>query len=138
VILNIFSLLGKSNKINHLGLDKMFNQPITTIGCLMKGEVEVADQAGIIRLIEEAMRKKNFNRAKLASALNKSRGWASQLMKNKINISVQTLLDIARVLDIDPASLLPGSNPGSSALSLEEYIRQICVDEIKKHTHKNK
>ena len=96
----------------------------------MEGVAEVIEQRDIIRLIEAAMREKNFNKAKLASALNKSRGWASQLMKNQINISVQTLLEIAKVLSIQPSSLLPGSNPGGSALSFEEYIRQICKDEI--------
>lgn len=88
------------------------------------------EQEDIIRLIEAAMREKNFNKAKLASTLNKSRGWASQLMKNQINISVQTLLDIARVLKVDPGSLLPGSNPKPADISFEEYIRQICKDEV--------
>jgi transcriptional regulator with XRE-family HTH domain len=88
------------------------------------------DQGDIIRLIEAAMREKNFNKAKLAKALNKSRGWASQLMKNQINISVQTLLEIADVLKVNPSSLLPGSNPQPSGLSFEGYIRQICKDEI--------
>jgi transcriptional regulator with XRE-family HTH domain len=111
----------------------MLNEAITNIkGLSLEGVVKLIDQGDIIRLIEEAMREKNFNKARLAKALNKSRGWASQLMKNKINISVQTLLEIAKVLKISPSSLLPGSNPKSSELSLEEYIRQICKDEITK------
>ena len=88
------------------------------------------DKEDVIRLIEAAMRDRDFNKAKLARALNKSRGWASQLMKNQINISVQTLLEIAEVLNINASSLLPGSNPKPSGLSFEEYIRQICKDEI--------
>jgi transcriptional regulator with XRE-family HTH domain len=97
---------------------------------LLKGEVDLFEQEDVIRLIEAAMRNRDFNKAKLARALNKSRGWASQLMKNQINISVQTLLEIAKVLKVQPSSLLPGSNPKPSALSFEEYIRQICKDEL--------
>jgi transcriptional regulator with XRE-family HTH domain len=108
----------------------MFNEVIDIVKRPLEGAVKVFDQGDIIRLIEAAMREKNFNKAKLARALNKSRGWASQLMKNQINISVQTLLEIAKVLNVNPPSLLPGSNPEPPGLSFEEYIRRICKDEI--------
>ena len=111
----------------------MLNLAITSnIRLLLEGVAEVIDQKDVILLIEAAMREKNMNKAKLADALNKSRGWASQLMKNKINISVQTLLGIAMALNVSPASLLPGSNPKPSELSFEDYIREICKDEINK------
>ena len=110
----------------------MFNKAIDIVKRPLEGAVKVIDQGDIIRLIEAAMREKNFNKAKLAGALNKSRGWASQLMKNQINISVQTLLEIAKVLSVNPSSLLPGSNPQPSGLSFEDYIRRICKDEITK------
>jgi transcriptional regulator with XRE-family HTH domain len=109
----------------------MLNGTITNIRKLsLEGVARVFYQEDIIRLIEAAMQERDFNKAKLARALNKSRGWASQLMKNQINISVQTLLEIAKVLNVSPGSLLPGSNPKPSALSFEEYIRQICKDEM--------
>jgi transcriptional regulator with XRE-family HTH domain len=85
------------------------------------------DQKIVISSIENILIKKGWSKSKLARELNKSRGWASQLMKNQIKqISLQTFLDIARVLSVEPSSLLPSSNPGPSSASLEEFITRIC------------
>ena len=53
-------------------------------------------------------------------------------MNKKRGLSIPTLFDIARALEIDPASLLPKTKNPEIKLSFEEYIRNIIRDEFEK------
>ena len=94
---------------------------------------------GVIALIREEIKRRGWKRKDFANALGKSPGWASQIMsqnpKTKTNLSLRALLEIARVLDIHPASLIPydSESETSSKPRLDDYIRNIVQEEISKY-----
>lgn len=53
-------------------------------------------------------------------------------MKKERGLSVQALLEIAKALDIKPASLLPEKKESEPKMTFEEYIRHIIRDELEK------
>lgn len=76
--------------------------------------------------------KKGWKRKNLVEALGKSDAWLSKIMDKKRGLSIQTLFDIARALEIDPVSLLPEIKNPKLKISFEEYIREIVQEEIEK------
>lgn len=86
----------------------------------------------VLKNIDAILFEKGKRRAYLGKALGKSRGWISQVMSGKIMLGIDTLLDIARVLGVEPSSLIPPPREGGAAYkpSLEEYVRGIVRDEI--------
>lgn len=96
---------------------------------MMKKNTEIDD---VLRLIDIEAVKKGWSRRKLAENLNKTESWLSNIMNKKRGLSLQALLDIAKTLGINPASLLPSDENEISHLSLDEYIRKIARDEINK------
>jgi len=86
----------------------------------------------IALLIDDILLRKDWKRTYLARQLKKTDSWMSQMMSGKINLTVPNLLEIARILEVDPRSLLPSPNPDekSRAASFEEYVRGIVRDEI--------
>ena len=86
----------------------------------------------VLRLIDLEIHKRGWKRKNLVKALDKSDAWLSKIMSKKRGLSLQALLDIAKVLGINPASLLPSDENKISHLSLDEYIRKIARDEINK------
>ena len=88
----------------------------------------------VLRLIDiESVKKGLKTRRQLAKALNKTESWLSYIMNKKRKLSIQTLVDIANVLGIEPASLLPSDENKIPHKSLDEYIRKIVKDEINKN-----
>ena len=96
----------------------------------MKKEKSIIDD--VLRLIDVEIHRKGWKRKNLVKALDKSDAWLSKIMSKKRGISLQALFDIARALEIDPASLLPSDKNKISHISLDEYIRKIVKDEITK------
>lgn len=93
---------------------------------------KIPDINEVFRLIDIEISKKGWNRRKLAQALNKTESWLSNIMNEKRGLSVPILLEIAKVLGVDPASLLPGRTKSELKISFEEYLRHIIRDEFKK------
>ena len=83
----------------------------------------------ILRLIDLELHKAGWKRIDLAKSLNKTESWLSNIMNKKRGLSVPTLLDIAKALKINPASLLPGSNPIEKP-EFEDYIKSIVKDDL--------
>lgn len=81
--------------------------------------------------IREALKQKGFTQKKLAERLGVSEPTVSRVMAKKRGLSVEMLIEIAEILEIDPASLVPGINPEKRP-ALDEYIRQIVQEEIEK------
>lgn len=94
---------------------------------MMKENSNIDD---VLRLIDIEAVKKGWSRRKLAQTLNKTESWLSNIMNKKRGLSLQVLLDIAKALGINPASLLPSDENKISHISLDEYIRKIVRDEI--------
>ena len=86
----------------------------------------------VLRLIDIEIHKRGWKRKNLVKALNKSDAWLSKIMNKKRGLSLQILFDIAKILEIEPASLLPSDENKISHISLDEYIRKIVRDEINK------
>ena len=86
----------------------------------------------VLRLIDLEIHKRGWKRKNLVKALDKSDAWLSKIMSKKRGLSLQALLDIAKALGIDPASLLPSDENKFSHISLDEYIRKIVKQEINK------
>jgi transcriptional regulator with XRE-family HTH domain len=86
----------------------------------------------IALLIDDILLRKGWKRTYLARQLKKTDAWMSQMMNGKINLTVPMLLEIARILQVEPRSLLPslGSNESSKAANFEEYIRGIVREEL--------
>ena len=81
----------------------------------------------VLQLIDLELHKRGWKRGDLAKSLNKTESWLSNIMNKKRGLSVQTILDIAKILDIDPACLLPGGNPTKQP-DLEDYIKKIVKE----------
>ena len=86
----------------------------------------------VLRLIDLEIHKRGWKRKNLVKALDKSDAWLSKIMSKKRGLSLQALLDIAKALGIDPASLLASDENKFSHISLDEYIRKIVKQEINK------
>ena len=86
----------------------------------------------VLRLIDIEIHKKGWKRRNLAKALGKSDAWLSKIMSKKRGLSIKTLFDIANILGIEPASLLPSNEHKIPHESLDDYIRKIVRDEINK------
>lgn len=109
------------NEFNKMGVDKMLICDDNFIG---KMNSELGD---IVRLIKAELREKGWSQAKLAGALGRSGGWLSHIMHDKRRLTVQTLIDIAHILNINIT--LPISKDSENAVSskagLEDYIENI-------------
>ena len=81
----------------------------------------------VLRLIDLELHKRGWKRGDLARALNRGDAWLSRIMSKKRSLSAQTILDIANILDINPACLLPGGNPTKQP-DLEDYIKKIVKE----------
>lgn len=61
----------------------------------------------------------------------------SKIVRGERKLAVETLLQIARILDVDPASLIPSAQIDTKKLAFEEYVREIIRGELsteKRHT----
>lgn len=86
----------------------------------------------VLRLIDEGIKQKGWNRTDLIKALNKTDAWISKVMvkfdikmgkkrkAKEVILSVPMLLEIAEALNIDPKSLVPGT----SQISFDEYLEE--------------
>ena len=82
--------------------------------------------------IKRVMKEKKITQEYLAEQLGVSQGTVSLIMNGKSALTVNTLLQIAKVLEVDPASLIPSSEDGKPKQSFEDYIRSIIRDECGK------
>ena len=78
-----------------------------------------------------------FNEGQLADALNISSSWLSRMM-NKEKLKITHLLNIAEILGINPASLLPETHDPEPGLSLDEHVRFVVKRELDKYLDKRR
>lgn len=81
--------------------------------------------------IKEVLKTKGLKPVHLARKLNYSDSWSSYLMRGERSLTINQLIKIAEILEVSPASLLPGENP-EGKMEFEEYIREIVIEEIEK------
>ena len=89
-------------------------------------------QEEVLRRIKHAMKEKGVKQTHVARALGLTFGGFSKIMKGNSRLTVTTLLQIAEVLGVEPASLLP-EHPDSKhgpAPTFEDYVRRIVRNEI--------
>ena len=77
--------------------------------------------------IKKELRDQDYTYESFASLFNKTGGWFSNIVNGHRKISIDLLYAIAEKLNIEPASLLPGANPGKLP-TFEEYLKSI-IDE---------
>ena len=87
--------------------------------------------------IKRVMKEKKITQTQVANELGMSTGNISHMMQGKVTLSVATLLQIAKVLDVDPASLIPSSEDGRPKQSFEDYVRSLIRDEASKDQPKD-
>ena len=108
----------------------------------------IYDDAGVrnyeevLRLLLLEVQKKGWNMTEFSKRMKRSPAWASQVFtgkklpggkRKKIDLTVSTLLEIADVLGIRPSKLLDDTSDYTvPTLSLNEYIREIIRDELRK------
>lgn len=90
------------------------------------------DQGDILDRIKKVMREKGIKQTFVAKSLGLTDGGLSKIMKGGTHLTVETLLQIAKVLDVDPTSLIPSSESGRPGQSFEDYVRSIIQDECDK------
>jgi transcriptional regulator with XRE-family HTH domain len=88
------------------------------------------------QLVSTKLKERGLNQGDLAKALGMSEGWMSQVFSKDIKVTLQTLLDIAKILGVEPASLIPTN--AEDPQSFENLVRTICRDEISKDKEKTK
>lgn len=99
----------------------------------------------VLRLIDLEVYKRGWKRTDLVKALNRDDSWLSKIMHKERRLSVQTILDIANILGIDPTSLLPGENPKPKADltdffwdSIKERLDKYLEEKFREYSKKNK
>ena len=106
----------------------------------------------IRKRIKEEIKSQGYTYETFALLFKKTEAWFSHMVNGHRRITIDTLLEIAEKLNINPASLLPGGNP-KELPTFEDYIKSIidehientarkkceeaCKEEIEKHL-KNK
>lgn len=74
---------------------------------VVKGEDFDQISDGIVRLIKRTIADKSMRASAIYRGMGRSRSWWSQTMNGKRNISLKDLFEIARLLGVKPAALLP-------------------------------
>lgn len=83
------------------------------------------------RLIEKALVDRadgSWDQRDLARAIGKTEAWVSRIMSGNIQLSVKMLMEIAKVLNINPASLLPGSEDNSK--KFRDLVEEIVEEKL--------
>ena len=107
-----------------------------------KVPIELSDieKEFIDNIFKLAFEKRGWQQGQFAKELGLTAGWASNVKKYKRGrgaLSINFLYEVADKLGVDPASLLPGTNPEERP-DIDEYIRQMVREEIEKALKKNK
>lgn len=77
--------------------------------------------------IKEEVKSQGYTYESFAQLFKKTESWFSHMVNGYRKITIDTLLEIAKKLNINPASLLPGENP-EELPTFEEYIKSIIDD----------
>lgn len=85
--------------------------------------------------IKKEVKNQKFTYESFASLFGKTEGWFSHIMTGRTKLTIPLLYEIADKLGVNPASLLPGTNPEKRP-EFEEYIRNIIREEIEKALEK--
>ena len=86
-------------------------------------------QDEVILRLKELLKSKGVKQSYIAEQLGVSTSMVSKIMRGESRIYLDTLLQIAKVLEVDPASLIPSSSDGKPKQSFEDYVRAIIRDE---------
>jgi len=77
--------------------------------------------------LKEEVKRQGYTYESFALLFKKTEAWFSHMVNGYRRITIDALLEIAEKLNINPASLLPGENPGELP-TFEDYIKSI-IDE---------
>lgn len=121
----------KHKKINNLTIDNLLRNS-KIVGVNTPDYYEA-----LVDRIRGAIKKRGLTYAELALALGKSKGWVSQVVgKNPTTkLTVPALLEIARVLNMPPAALIPFNSASTFPVGndFDNYVRNIVQEEIAKY-----
>jgi len=95
----------------------------------------MGDDDFVLSRIGEELKRKGLYQSHIARSLGMTNAWISKILNGKRRLSVDVLLKIADILEVDPASLLPESKH-KKLMNFEEYIRAVIRDEIIKYNEK--
>jgi len=132
-----FTSLDKEKKLLDIECDKLSNGEFNFRMTKTTKDLSKKEKLNpkVLLKIKESLKAKGLKPVQLARKLNYSDSWASYLMRGQRSLTINQLIKIAEILDIDPASLLPGTNPQQKP-AFDEYIRNIVREEIEKAVKK--
>lgn len=88
-----------------------------------KGFGELSDE--IAKRIRLALAEGKIKPSSIYKGMGRTRAWWSQIMNGKRNISIKDLLDIASLLGVSPAALLPGGESAApKPASIDDEIER--------------
>ena len=87
----------------------------------------------IIDNIKSELKNQKFTYEFFAKLFDKTEGWFSHIMTGRTKLTVKLLFDIAKQLDVDPASLLPNPDNPIPRMSFDEYIWFAIKEKLDKH-----
>jgi len=101
----------------------------------VKGVDFIKTDERVLSKIKETIREKGkgWSPARLARELGFSSTWGNYMIKGERRLSVNMLLEIAKKLNVDPASLLPRPDNPKPRLSFDEYIWFAIKEKLDKY-----
>ena len=91
--------------------------------------------AFVRKRLKEEVKRQGYTYEAFALLFKKTEAWFSHMVNGYRKITIDTLLEIAEKLNINPASLLPGDNPVELP-TFEDYIKSIIDDHTKDEAKK--
>ena len=102
---------------------------------MVKGLAKEKLDARVLNKIKKTIEEKGIRPVQLARKLGYSSTWSSLLMSGDRGLTVNQLIRIAEILNVNPSSLLPNISKKPD-FKLEDYIKFIVEEEIKKQLKK--
>ena len=105
---------------------------------MVKSLVKEKLDSRVLNKIKKILEEKGIKPVQLARKLGYSNTWSSLLMSGDRGLTVNQLIRIAEILNIEPASLLPKAQKNPATLeefvikTIEGPVRKIVQEEIEK------
>jgi len=98
----------------------------------IKNEREVSKEVSqILQKIKELRKQRKVSLAELGKALDYTEQGIGAILRGRNALTIEMLLKIAKVLDVDPTSLLPITEEDKQKPSFNEYIESIVDARVK-------
>ena len=91
---------------------------------------KVRMKKGVLRLIYRELIDQGYTQSWLAEKLGYTEGWMSQIFNGDIPLTVDMLVEISKVLNVEPGRLV--FSIAHPELSFEEFMRKVAREEAEK------